>query len=83
MKMNNSSTKVSAFKTTKEMLSGFICVRTDYQTIERSKTMNTSIYVIYQGNRAVKMTLAYENSHTDLLEMTMDKIKRSLVIKKR
>lgn len=81
-KMNNSSTKVSAFKTTKEMLSGFICVRTDCQTIELSKTMNISIYVIYQGSRAVKMTLAYENSHTDLLEMTMDKIKRSLVIKK-
>jgi hypothetical protein len=81
-KTNNSSTKVSAFKTTKEMLSGFLCVRTDYQTTELSKTMNTSIYVIYQGNRAVKMTLAYENSHADLLEMTMDKIKRSLLIRK-
>jgi len=81
-KTNNSSTKVSAFKTTKEILSGFLCVRTDYQTTELSKTMNTSIYVIYQGNRAVKMTLAYENSHADLLEMIMDKIKRSLLIRK-
>jgi len=79
-KMNNSSTRVSAFKTTKEMLSSFICMRTDYQTIEPNITMNTSIYVIYLGSRSVKMTLAYENSHKDLLEMTMNKIKRSLVI---
>jgi hypothetical protein len=80
--LNDTSTKVSAFKTTKEKLSGYICVRTDYQTIQPSQTMNTSIYVIYLGNRAVKMTLAYENSHTYLLQMVMDKIKRSLVIKK-
>jgi len=79
-KMNNSSTRVSAFKTTKEMLSGFICMRTDYQTREPNKAMNTAIYVIYLGNRSVKMTLAYENSHKDLLEMTMNKIKRSLTI---
>jgi len=82
-KLNNSSTKVSAFKTTKEMLSGFICVRTDYKTIEHSKTMNISIYVIYQGSRAVKMTLAYDNSYTDFLETTMNKIKKSLVIEKK
>jgi len=79
--MNDTSTKVSAFKTTKERLSGYICVRTDYQTIQPSETMNTSIYVIYLGNRAVKMTLSYENNHKDLFKMTIDKIKRSLVIK--
>lgn len=79
--MNDTSTKVSTFKTSKEKLSGYICVRTDYQTIYPSETMNTSIYVIYLGNRAVKMTLSYENSHKDLLKMTVDKIKRSFVIK--
>lgn len=79
--MNDTSTKVSAFKTIKESLSGYLCVRTDYQTIQPSITMNTSIYVIYLGNRAVKMTLSYENSHTDLVKMTMDLIKRSLEIK--
>lgn len=78
--MNDTSTKISAFKTTKERLSGFICVRTDYQTIRPSETMDTSIYVIYLGNRAVKMTLSYENSHKDLLKMSVDKIKRSLVV---
>jgi hypothetical protein len=79
--MNDTSTKVSAFKTTKEMLSGYLCVRTDYQTIEPSVTMNTSIYVIYLGNRAVKMTLSYEDNHKDLVKMTVDQIKRSLEIK--
>lgn len=78
--MNDTSTKISAFKTTKERLSGFICVRTDYQIIRPSETMDTSIYVIYLGNRAVKMTLSYENSHKDLLKMSVNKIKQSLVV---
>ena len=79
---NDTSTKVSAFKTTKESLSDYLCVKTDYQTIHPSATMNTSIYVIYLGNRAVKMTLSYENSHKDLVKMTVDQIKQSLEIKK-
>jgi hypothetical protein len=78
---NDTSTKVSAFKTTKEMLAGYVCTRTDYQTTKPPEAMNVSIYVIYLGNRAVKMTLSYEDSRKDLLKMTMDRIKRSLVIK--
>jgi len=39
--MNDTSTKVSAFKTTKEKLSGYVGVRTNYQTIKPSETMNT------------------------------------------
>ena len=78
---NDTSTKVSAFKTTKEMLAGYVCTRTVYQTIKPPETMNVSIYVIYLGNRAVKMTLSYEDSRKDLLKMTIDKIKRSLVLK--
>jgi hypothetical protein len=79
--MNDTSTKVSEFKTKKEKLAGYLCVRTDYQTIQPSITMNTSIYVIYLGNRAVKMTLSYENNHKDLVKITVDQIKWSLEIK--
>ena len=79
--MNDKTTKVSAFKTTKEILSGYSCMRTDYQLIYPSKIMNTSIYVIYLGNKAVKMTLSYEEKHKALLKTSIDKIIGSLSLK--
>lgn len=79
--MNNKLTHISEYKTTKEILSGFLAMRTDYQTIESSKTMNTSIYVIYLGNKAVKMTLSYEERNTSLLKPTIERIKKSFVLK--
>ena len=80
-KMGDNSTKISKFITTKEMLAGFICTHTKYQRIEPYTKMNTSIYVIYLGDRAVKMTLSYEDSQAQLLKSTIDKIKQSLTVK--
>jgi hypothetical protein len=80
--MNDTLTRVSEFKTTKEMLAGFVCVHTKYQTVDSSKNMNISIYVFYLGDMSVKMTLSYENSLASLLQPTIEKITNSLMIKR-
>lgn len=80
--MNDTVTRVSEFKTTKEMLAGFICVHTKYQTIDPHKTMSNSLYVFYLGDRSVKMMLAYEDSQAYLLQQTIDSIKNSLIIRR-
>lgn len=81
-KMGDNSTKISKFITTKEMLAGFICTHTQYQSIEPYIKMNISIYVIYLGDKVVKMTLSYEDSQAQLLKSTIDKIKQSLTVKR-
>jgi hypothetical protein len=80
--MNDTLTRVSEFKTTKEMLAGLVCLNTNYQTIDSSKNMNTFIYVFYLGSRAVKMTLSYENNRVNLLKPTIERIRKSLTIRK-
>lgn len=78
--MNDKLTKVSEFKTTKEMLDGFICTHTKYQTTYPYKILNNSLYVFYLGDRSVKMMLAYETGQASILKLTIEKIKNSLTI---
>lgn len=81
-KSGDGETRITPYKMTMDEISGYIAVRADYQEIVPSRTKKVTIYTIYLGNRIVKVTMSYDTAQKSLLVPTINKIKKSIRIRK-
>lgn len=77
---SGSDVRVTPFRMTKEKLSGFIAIRSDYQQIGPSGKSNVSIYAVFLGARSVKITLSYDESQAPTAQPAINEIKNSIHI---
>jgi len=70
------------FRMTKDVIGGYIALRTEYQDIDPNQTQNVSVYVICLGNNLTKITISYAATQKSLLEPTTTAIMKSIRIKR-
>lgn len=81
-KSGNKSGSISPYKMSKDNISGYVAIRSDYQDISPKLTLNTTIYIVYLGDRIIKLTMSYDAKKEWLLLPTINKIKQSVKIKR-
>jgi hypothetical protein len=80
-KSGDGKTRISRIKMVKEGISGYIAIRTDYQQIRTDRTLNVVSYNIYLGDKLIKATLTCDAAQKNLLEPTINAIKKSIKIR--
>ncbi len=74
--------QITPYRITKEHISGYVAIRMDYQEVHPTCKSNVSIYMVFLGNRIIKITLSYDEAKASILRPTISEIKNSVVITK-
>jgi hypothetical protein len=81
MKSGDRTTRIKPYKNTKDDISGYVAIRSEYKEIRSESESNVSIYIVSLGDKIVKLTMSYDEAMASILLPTINEIKKSFLIK--
>lgn len=71
---------ITNYKMTKEVMASQTAIRARYSEVSENGEWDVNVYMIYCGDRVVKLTLGYDRVNDTLLIPVVDRIRRSFQI---